>query len=187
MLREIYKPSNSRVYIGKEARERLAKAEMGEYRVLHFATHGVLDNLNPMYSHLVLSLSGDGEGEDGLLHAWEVMRLDLKADMVVLSACETARGRVGAGEGVVGMSWALFIAGSPTTVVSQWNVESSSTTQLMVEFHRLLLSPVAPRNSRRSKAEALRQASLTLLRDRRYAHPFYWAGFVMIGDGMRPL
>jgi CHAT domain-containing protein/tetratricopeptide (TPR) repeat protein len=187
MLREIYKPANSRVYIGAQARERLAKAEMGDYRVLHFATHGVLDNLNPMYSHLVLSLSGEGEGEDGLLHVWEVMRLDLKADMVVLSACETARGRLGAGEGVVGMSWALFIAGSPTTVVSQWSVESSSTTQLMVEFHRNLLLPPAPRNSRRSKAEALRRASLSLLKDSRYAHPFYWAGFVMIGDGLRPL
>jgi CHAT domain-containing protein len=188
ILREIYKPSNSKVYIGAEARETLAKAEMGNYRILHFATHGVLDDLNPMYSHLVLSLSGNEAGEDGLLHAWEVMRLDLKADMVVLSACQTGRGRVGAGEGVVGMSWALFVAGSPTTVVSLWNVESSSTTQFMVEFHRKLLSPVASRsNSRRSKAEALRQASLSVLKDGRYAHPFYWAGFVMIGDGLRPL
>lgn len=187
ILREIYKPSNSSVYIGAEARETLAKARMGDYRVLHFATHGVLDDLNPMYSHLVLSLSGEEEGEDGLLHAWEVMKLDLKADMVVLSACQTGRGRLGAGEGVVGMSWALFVAGSPTTVVSQWSVESSSTTQLMVEFHRNLLSTAAPGNLRQSKAEALRSASLSLLKDRRYAHPFYWAGFVMIGDGMRPL
>ena len=187
MLRELYQPANSSVYIGADAREKLAKSKMGDYRVLHFATHGVLDDLNPMYSHLVLSLSGATDGEDGLLHAWEVMRLDLKADVVVLSACQTARGRLGAGEGVVGMSWAMFVAGSPTTVASQWNVESSSTTQLMVEFHRNLLSSTAPVKLRPTKAEALRRASLSLLKNNRYAHPFYWAGFIMIGDGMRPL
>ena len=186
-LRGLYKPANSRVYVGAEAQEQRAKAEMGRYRVLHFATHGVLDDLNPMYSHLVLSQSGLGEdGEDGLLHASEIMRLDLKADMVVLSACQTARGRFGAGEGVMGMSWALFVAGSPTTVVSQWSVESSSTTQLMVEFHRNLLQ-ARERKLRLSKAEALRKASLSLLKSSRYGHPFYWAGFVLIGDGMRPL
>lgn len=183
----IYKPANSSVRVGAEAREALAKAEMGKYRVLHFATHGVLDDLNPMYSHLVLSLSDRDDGEDGLLHAWELMRLDLKADIVVLSACQTARGRLGAGEGVVGMSWALFIAGSPTTVASQWSVESSSTTQLMVEFHRSLLSRALPRGPRPTKAEALRRASLSVLKHSRYAHPFYWAGFVLVGDGMRPL
>jgi CHAT domain-containing protein/tetratricopeptide (TPR) repeat protein len=186
-LRELYKPANSRVYVGAEAQEQRAKAEMGRYRVLHFATHGVLDDLNPMYSHLVLSQSGVGEGgEDGLLHASEIMRLDLKSDLVVLSACQTARGRFGVGEGVMGMSWALFVAGSPTTVVSQWSVESSSTTQLMVEFHRNLLQ-ARERTLRLSKAEALRKASLSLLKNSRYGHPFYWAGFVLIGDGMRPL
>lgn len=186
-LRELYKPANSRVYVGAEAQEQRAKAEMGRYRILHFATHGVLDDLNPMYSHLVLSQSGVGEGgEDGLLHALEIMRLDLTADMVVLSACQTARGRFGVGEGVMGMSWALFVAGSPTTVVSQWSVESSSTTQLMVEFHRNLLQ-TGGRTLRPSKAEALRKASLSLLKNSRYAHPFYWAGFVLIGDGMHPL
>ncbi|HEX8174221.1 MAG TPA: CHAT domain-containing protein [Pyrinomonadaceae bacterium] len=186
-LREIYKPANSRVYVGTDALEARAKAEMDDYRVLHFATHGILDDLNPMYSHLVLSLANADAGEDGLLHAWEVMRLDLKADVVVLSACQTARGHLGAGEGVLGMSWALFVAGSPTTVASQWSVESSSTTQLMVEFHRNLLSSTAPRGAKPSKAEALRRASLSVLKNSRYAHPFYWAGFIMIGDGARPL
>jgi CHAT domain-containing protein len=85
------------------------------------------------------------------------------------------------------MSWALFVAGSPTTVASLWSVESSSTTQLMVEFHRNLLSSTVPRKPVPPKAEALRQASLSLLKKSRYAHPFYWAGFVMIGDGLRPL
>jgi CHAT domain-containing protein len=114
-----------------------------------------------------------------------MMNLDLHADMVVLSACDTARGRYGAGEGVIGMSWALFIAGSPTTVVSQWKVDSASTTELMLDFHRSLLGS-SPR-ARVSKAEALRRTALRLLRstrpqDREYRHPFYWAGFVVVGD-----
>ncbi len=183
-LGEFYTPSRSRVYIGEQAREERAKAEMGNYRILHFATHGVLDTLNPMYSHLLLSEAGAGAGEDGLLHAWEVMNLNLRADIVVLSACETARGRLGAGEGVIGMGWALFVAGSPTTVLSLWKVESASTAELMVKFHRHLMAPGVGRRARQKKAEALRAANLELMKDARFRHPFYWAGFVMIGNGM---
>jgi len=76
------------------------------------------------------------------------------------------------------MSWAFFAAGCPTTVVSQWSVESQSTTELMIEFHRNLLSRPGI-----SKAEALRQASLKLLKTEKYRHPFYWAGFIVMGDG----
>jgi CHAT domain-containing protein len=77
------------------------------------------------------------------------------------------------------MSWALFVAGVPTTVASQWKVDSASTTSLMIDFHRRLTT----QNAKQSKAESLRQAELGLLRSERYRHPFYWAGFVMIGDG----
>jgi CHAT domain-containing protein len=191
-LREIYGAQRSRVYIGAEAREQNLKSEISNYRVLHFATHGILDGANPMYSHIVLS-GGDGATEDGLLEAWEIMKLNLKADIAVLSACETARGRIGAGEGVIGMSWAFFVAGCPTTVVSQWQVDSASTTELMVQFHKNLQSGsrslpyTAGRSdsptSRMSKAEALRQAMLTLLTDNRFKSPYYWAGFVVVGDG----
>ena len=109
--------------------------------------------------------------------------MNLRSEMVVLSACQTARGRVGAGEGVVGMSWAWFVAGVPATVVSQWEVDSSGTRQLMVEFHRGLARHSATGGSRISKAEALRLAALSLLKDNRYRHPFYWAAFVIVGDG----
>jgi CHAT domain-containing protein len=142
-------------------------------RVLHFATHGVMNNASPLYSHLVLAHS---EKEDGLLEAWELMQMDLQADLAVLSACETARGRYGAGEGMIGLSWALFVAGVPSTVVSQWKVESASTRDLMLQFHRRLQS------GKTSKAEALRQASLSLLKNPATSHPFYWAGFVLVGD-----
>ena len=143
--------------------------------MLHLATHGILNDASPMYSHLVLSAEGGSGEEDGLLEAWEVIDLDLEADLAVLSACETGRGRVGAGEGMIGLSWAFFVAGCPTTVVSQWQVESASTTELMLAFHRNLMKG-------ESKAQALRSAALKLLGDRRYRHPFYWAGFVVIGE-----
>jgi CHAT domain-containing protein len=114
------------------------------------------------------------------------MNLELRADLVVLSACETARGRVSRGEGMIGLTWALFVAGAPTTVVSQWKVRSDSTAQLMIEFHRRLRSdPAHPTGSARpnSVAEALRAAALKLKRDSRYQHPFHWAGFVVVGVG----
>jgi CHAT domain-containing protein len=110
------------------------------------------------------------------------MQMDLKADLVVLSACETARGRFGAGEGMIGLSWALFIAGAPATVVSQWKVESASARDLMIDFHRQLTSPAAAK-SRATKAEALRQAALKLMKNPETSHPFYWAGFALVGDG----
>jgi CHAT domain-containing protein len=135
----------------------------------------MLNNASPMYSHL--ALAEGGANEDGLLEAWELMQLDLKADLAVLSACETARGRIGAGEGMV------FIAGVPSIVVSQWKVESAGTRDLMVNFHRgLILQPVAGK-AKPTKAEALRQAALKLMRNPETHHPFYWAGFVLVGDG----
>ncbi|MBO0725446.1 MAG: tetratricopeptide repeat protein, partial [Blastocatellia bacterium] len=178
-LGQLYGAAHSKVYIGAEAREDRLKAEVAQARVIHFATHGILDNASPMYSHLALA-QGD-KNEDGLLEAWEIMQMDLKADLVVLSACETARGRFGAGEGVIGLSWALFIAGAPATVVSQWKVESSSARDLMINFHRQLTSPVTAK-SKATKAEALRQAALKLMKTPETSHPFYWAGFVLVGD-----
>lgn len=172
---QMYGSRRSTVYVGTEAREDRVKTEAPKHGIIHIAAHGIVNNKSPMYSHIVLSQADGNRSEDGLLEAWEIMNLDLKADLVILSACETARGRIGNGEGVIGLSWAAFIAGAATTVVSQWKVESSSTTELMIEFHR-------PLRLGKSKAEALRLASLKLLKTERYRHPFYWAGFVIIGD-----
>ena len=181
-LARLYGLDHSNIFIGADATEDKAKAEMGSFSILHFAAHGILDATNPLYSHIVLSQASPsgaaGPRDDGLLEAREIMNLRLKADLAVLSACQTARGRISSGEGVIGMSWAFFAAGCPTTVVSQWSVESQSTTELMIEFHRNLLSA-----DKVSKAQALRQASLKLLKTERYRHPFYWAGFIVMGDG----
>lgn len=185
-LGQLYGAANSRVYTGAEAREERFKAEAGRYRVLHLAAHGVLNDASPMYSHIVLSRAATDAAEDGLLETWELMSLDLNADMVVLSACETARGGVRPGEGMVGLSWGFFVAGSPTTLVSQWKVDSSATTELMLGFYRHLKAGAGDHEASRpdapSKAAALREASLKLISSERYAHPFYWAGFVLIGD-----
>lgn len=197
-LAQLYGAGQSKTYIGNEAKEERLKQEAGHYRILHLATHGILNNTSPMYSHLVLSQSPGAVSEDGLLEAWEIMNLDLDAELAVLSACDTARGKVSAGEGVIGLSWSLFVAGCPSAAVSQWKVESSSTTELMLEFHRRLKGGVpkvaegangkgegsASRQSKQpsSKSEALRQASLKLLKSKEYGHPFYWAGFIVVGD-----
>ena len=118
--------------------------------------------------------------EDGLLEAWELMQLDLRADFAVLSACETARGRFGAGEGMIGLTWAMFMAGVPAIVVSQWKVEAASTRDLMLSFHSQLKAQ-SSRGTNGSKAEALRQAALKVMKYRQTNHPFYWAGFVLVG------
>ncbi|MGH9825175.1 MAG: CHAT domain-containing protein, partial [Blastocatellia bacterium] len=171
----LYGPEHSKVFVGAEATEDRARAEAPNYRILHFATHGIANNASPMYSQIILS-QGKDSVNDGVLEAWEVMKLNLNADLVVLSACETARGRVNAGEGMIGLSWAFFVAGCRSTLVSQWKVAAASSTQLMVEFHKNLLAG-------RSKAESLRRAELKLLRSGTAPEPFDWAGFVVIGNG----
>ncbi|HET6978759.1 MAG TPA: CHAT domain-containing protein [Pyrinomonadaceae bacterium] len=182
-LARLYGAANTQILIGAEAREAVIKTEVAKYEVLHFATHGLLDNRNPMFSYLILAQTAGDPNEDGLLEAREIINMDLHAKLAVLSACQTARGWVGAGEGVIGMSWSLFVAGVPTVVASQWKVDSASTTDLMIDFHRRLTMRRANPRFKEAKAEALRQASLDLLRSERYRHPYYWAGFVMIGDG----
>jgi CHAT domain-containing protein len=238
-LGQLYGATQSKVYVGANASEEQAKSEAGQYQILHFATHGILNDRSPMYSHLLLAQSESQrvnrsmsqrdsrslthlpfdsltQMEDGLLEAWEIMNLDLKAQLepirktlvilsaaknlvvemlhavqhdgfsdrllVVLSACQTARGRVGAGEGVIGLTWAVFVAGCPATVVSQWKVPSHSTTELMLEFHRQLQSKIQNPKSKIGAAEALRQAMLKMLRRKDdYRQPFHWAGFVVVG------
>ena len=203
-LKQVYGAQHSKVLLGAAASEELLKAEADQYRILHLATHGILNDASPLYSQLLLSqpqaattiskapatnadlneISATNKAnEDGLLEAWEIMRMNLQADLVVLSACETARGRIGSGEGMIGLTWAFFIAGSPANVVSQWKVESRSTADLMLAFHRRLQPQAGTRHASLNTAEALRQASLTVLRNPQYRHPFYWAGFVLIGAG----
>jgi CHAT domain-containing protein len=174
------------VYQGAEATEERVKRECGQFRLLHFATHGIYDPASPLYSGILLAKGG---GEDGFWEAREIMEADLRAQLVVLSACQTGRGKIQSGEGIWGLAWALFVAGSPANLLTQWEVADASTADLMVSFYRHLqpgsrASPSTLNNqpSTVSKAESLRQAQLELLQDKRWSHPFYWAPFVLIGD-----
>jgi CHAT domain-containing protein/Flp pilus assembly protein TadD len=166
--------SDSKVFVGADAGEDKLKLESGSYDILHLATHGIFSDTSPMYSHLVLAQTTDVKDEDGLVEAWEIMNMNLKADIAVLSACETARGRVGVGEGLIGLTWAFFVAGCPTAVVSQWAVDSASTSELMVAFHENL------KKTDYNPAKALQLAALKLIKSENYRHPFYWAPFVVI-------
>jgi CHAT domain-containing protein len=173
-LGQIYGAAYSRVYVGRDASESRFKSEAPDATVLHLATHGILNNASPLYSHLILAAEKDESAEDGRLEAWELMTMKLRAQLAVLSACETARGRVGAGEGVIGLSWALFASGVPTTVLSQWKVEAASTSKFMVAFHEKV-------HDGTSEGVALQAAAVILRKDANYQHPFYWAPFIVVG------
>ncbi|HVR38018.1 MAG TPA: CHAT domain-containing protein [Thermoanaerobaculia bacterium] len=164
----------AQVYVGAAATEETVKQESGRFQILHFATHGLLDANAPLFSSLLLAPS---QSDDGVLEAREITELDLHADLAILSACDTARGEFEAGEGILGLSWALMATGCPRTIGSQWKVSSAATTQLMIALHRRL----AARKSLDHVAGDLRSAQLELLRGTTYAHPYYWAGFVLIG------
>src|SRR4030095_12408682 len=135
-LEEIWRAGQRNVFIGSQAKKKVFKDIASQYALIHLATHGILDDSNPLYSRLLMARSGSDRDDDGLLEAREIMQLRLNAKLVVLSACQTAEGRIGAGEGMVGMSWAFLIAGTQTLVASQWKVDSTSTSILMINFHK---------------------------------------------------
>ena len=170
----------SSVLVGTEALEERVRVEAPRFDVLHFATHGLLDDGSPLFSYLALAGAGDEPERDGRLEAREVMRLRLPARLVVLSACESGRGRVNAGEGIIGLSWAFALAGSPAIVASHWQVDAQGTGDLMLALHRGLLDGRGV-DGGVDVAGRLRAAALALMRNPRYRHPFYWGGFFVMG------
>ena len=150
---------------------------LGQYRILHFATHGLLNNEQPELSGLVFSLVDEkGNAQDGFLRLHEVFNLKLNADLVVLSACETGLGKEIKGEGLIGLTRGFMYAGAPRVVASLWNVDDLATAELMKLFYRgMLKDGLRP-------AAALRAAQSELSRQRRWASPYFWAGFVLQGE-----
>ncbi|MBE9137733.1 CHAT domain-containing protein [Nodosilinea sp. LEGE 07088] len=160
---------------GNEATESHIKQVLPSADLIHLATHGLLEYGNPETSG-VLDLPGavalaPGDGEDGLLTAAEILEMDLQADLAVLSACDTGRGRI-TGDGVVGLSRALITAGVPSVVVSLWAVPDAPTAALMTEFYRQL-------DAGQDKSQALRQAMLSTME--RHPNPRDWAAFTLLG------
>lgn len=180
-LGAVYGPADSTVLVGADARFDRLREEAAGHRIIHVAAHGVLSDSSPLDSYLVLS-PGD-RPESAVVSAASLMDLSIDAELVVLSACETGRGAAGGGEGVIGLTWALFVAGTSSTLVSQWQVGAASTTAMMRDFHARLRARMRRGGLVRGRATALRESALAMLRDGRYAHPFYWAPFVLVGDG----
>jgi CHAT domain-containing protein len=158
-------------------REAATSPRLGEYRYVHFATHGVLNTRQPELSGVVLSLvDRAGRRQDGFLRLHDVYNLRLSADLVVLSGCQTGLGKELAGEGLVGLTRGFMFAGAPRVVASLWPVDDLATSELMKRFYRgMLKEGLAP-------AAALRAAQLELARLPRLGRPYYWAGFVLQGE-----
>ncbi|MCM3870684.1 MAG: CHAT domain-containing protein, partial [Pyrinomonadaceae bacterium] len=154
----------------------LKHRDIQSYRVLHLATHGVLDAMRPQFSGLVLSLVGNKSDDDGFLRTGEVFNLRLGAPLVMLSACESGLGKVKRGEGVTGLSRAFMYAGATTVGVTLWSVADKPTAELMADFYQHLLGPNP------SPSDAIREAQLAMISGKRHSAPFYWAPFVLVGE-----
>jgi CHAT domain-containing protein len=150
---------------------------LGQHRIVHFATHGVLNNEHPELSGIVLSLVDEqGRPIDGFLSLHEIYNLRLPVDLVILSACQTALGKLVRGEGLVGLTRGFMYAGASRVVSSLWAVDDVATARLMGLFHKGMLKEGLP------PAEALRAAQRGLSAERRWSAPYYWAGFVLQGE-----
>jgi CHAT domain-containing protein/Tfp pilus assembly protein PilF len=175
---KLYSAVQRQIYLGEQAREETVKSEkLDQFRYIHFASHGFIDEIHPDRSGILFS-SDSHSTEDGVLQMGEIMRLKLNADLVTLSACNTGLGKMVNGEGILGLTRAFFYAGARNVTVSLWSVNDFSTSALMKAFYENL-------NRGLSKSEALRQAKLTLLRgkDNAWHHPYYWGAFVLVGEG----
>jgi CHAT domain-containing protein len=150
--------------------------DISKYRILHVATHGLLNAERPQFTGLVLSLVGN-KNEDGFLRTDEIFNLKLGSPLVMLSACETGLGKEKRGEGVMGLTRAFMYAGAPTVGVSLWSVADKSTADLMTDFYKRLLATQTA-----SPATAMREAQLSMIKGKKYSAPFYWAPFVLVGD-----
>ncbi len=165
---------DGKYYFGDKATKESFRDEAGKYSIIHLAMHGIMDTENPMYSKLAFSASGDSKNA---LHTYELHHMDLNADLVVLSACETGIGELKKGEGIMSLARGFIHAGSSSVVTSLWKVEDEASRLLMEYFYANIADGYA-------KDEALRQAKLQFIEesDDLTIHPFFWAGFILIGD-----
>ena len=150
---------------------------LDQYRIVHFATHGLLNSQHPELSGIVLSLVDEqGRAQDGFLRAHDIYNLKLRADLVVLSACQTALGKEIKGEGLAGLTRGFMYAGAARVVASLWDVKDEATAELMKRFYRgMLREGLRP-------AEALRAAQISMWKEPRWAAPSHWAGFMLQGE-----
>ncbi len=169
---EISKLLNTQPLINNQATKKTILAQLSQARIIHLATHGLLDDIQGSGVPGAIALAPSGN-DNGLLTANEILELKLNAELVVLSACDTGRGRI-TGDGVIGLSRSLITAGVPSVIVSLWSVPDAPTASLMTEFYRNW------QKKKMDKAQALRQAMLTTMKTHR--NPKNWAAFTLIGE-----
>lgn len=162
-------------FLRHNANENLAKSgRLRDFKYLHFATHGIVDEKSPELSRIFLNTSS--EPEDGSLFTGEIYNLEINAELVTLSACQTGLGKISKGEGVIGLSRALAYAGAKNIIVSFWSVADESTAQLMTLFYKAMLEDPGHHYSK-----SLQKAKLELMKSEKFKSPYYWAPFVLIG------
>lgn len=161
-----------------EANRKLAtSAELGQYRIVHFATHGLINNKHPELSGVVLSLVNEkGQPQNGFLRLYDLYNLKLSAELVVLSACQTALGKEIKGEGLVGLTRGFMYAGAPRVIASLWQIDDRASAEFMKRFYQGLLG------KKLRPAEALRAAQVSMQNDKRWHAPHYWAAFTLQGE-----
>jgi CHAT domain-containing protein/tetratricopeptide (TPR) repeat protein len=159
------------------SRDLVLSQQLSQYRIVHFATHGLLNSERPELSGLVFSLiDRKGKPQDGFLRLHEIYNLQLNADLIVLSACETGLGKEIKGEGLIGLTRGFMYSGAPRVIASLWNVDDFATAELMKLFYLRMLKDGLPAGA------ALRAAQLELSGQKRWASPYFWAGFVLQGE-----
>jgi len=170
-----FKKGKRNVFLRKEASEdRLKNHKLDDYRIIHFATHSIIDERRPDRSSIVLTLDEDPT-EDGFLQMREIYTLKFNSDLVTLSSCQTGLGEFIHGEGIEGINRAFFYAGSSSVLMSLWAINDQASYQLMERFYFHL-------RSSESIMEALRKAKLEMIESGVLSHPYYWAGFIASGQ-----
>jgi CHAT domain-containing protein/tetratricopeptide (TPR) repeat protein len=165
-----------RIYTGADARVDRLRSEAGAARLIHLAAPATINEASPFYSHLALAAVPDDTQGNGIVEAREFFDWELRAELLTLSAAEIAPRSLGTGKGLIGMDWALAIAGCPTLLISQWPIEGTAASDLQLGFYTQL-------QKGGGKAKAWQKAVGELLKTTEYRHPFYWAGTVIIGEG----
>jgi len=167
------------IFQQKEASEKTVKnLSLEDYRVIHFACHSFLDEAYPLRSSLVFSFNDNTE-EDGFLNVREIYRLNLRPELIVLSACHTGKGKMEGSDGVLGLPRIFFYTGALSVVSALWGINDRSTASFMDSFYRGL-------SEGQNKAQALQTAKIEMIRSK-YSHPYYWGAFILNGDFRTPI
>jgi CHAT domain-containing protein/tetratricopeptide (TPR) repeat protein len=176
-IQSLFKDKKADVFLRESANEeQLKKHNLADYKIIHFATHSLIDDQKPARSSIILSLS-NGTTEDGFVQTREIYNLDLNSDLVTLSSCQTGLGQFIKGEGIEGLNRAFFFAGASSVLMSLWSVNDQATYQLMERFYTYL-------RSSKSIANSLRKAKLQMIASDAVSHPYYWAGFIVSGKAV---